>query len=95
MNEPITKRKLPSEKYAEWTWRAGVVVLLFINLWLKDNFVTKVQYDIDHKEATEAIRTMSTLLTTMQERDKVNDRQDLVLADHENRIRILEKRRTQ
>ncbi len=78
---------------AEWAWRAVCFALLVANLYLKGNFVSLETYNADKAETEKTFREISTVLTTIEERDKVNDRQDHQLQDHETRIRALELRK--
>lgn len=83
----------PKRKYkdtAEWTWRVACLALLIADLWLKSNFVTLTDYKADKKEMDGALIHLTTLIGTMEERNKVNDRQDDTLKDHEQRLRWLE-----
>lgn len=93
------KRKLPKDLLVS-AWRVSTLALLVANLWLKDNFVSKLEYQKDRetyradKEKTDlTLNSIDKILTKMEERDKVNDRQDTLLRDHEERIRLLEARK--
>lgn len=85
----------------EWFLRVGGFVMLFANLWLTQHFVTVEKYETDRKEqqreteifrhdATSNLTKLSLILETMAERNKVNDRQDEAIKDHESRLRHLE-----
>lgn len=59
---------------------------------LKSQFVTKEQYEKDRVFQQEQMHQIQVTLKLMAEQNRVNDRQDTVLADHEQRIRNLERR---
>ena len=76
----------------EWLWRIICLGLLIANLYLKGNFVSLETYNADKESNRKTFEGIQTILTTMEERSKVNDRQDASIADHEARIRHLERR---
>ena len=72
--------------------------MLVLNLFLKANFVSmetykadREAYRVDKEKSDKVLNEMSSLLTRMEERDKVNDRQDETLKDHEKRMREVER----
>ena len=60
---------------------------------LKSQFVTKDQYEKDRVFQQEQMHQIQTTLKLMAEQNRVNDRQDAQLVDHEQRIRVLESKR--
>jgi len=86
------------KEHGEWIYRGLLLVLLAANLWLQKNFVTKLDYDADRaaqakatESVKEAIVQIQTTIVLMKEENRVNDRQEKALLDHETRIRTLEK----
>lgn len=95
--------KLPTKLKGDVVWRIFFTILLGLNFFIKTNFVSKADYDADRKAAQEkydtdrqAVNTqiydIKNILTKMTEENKVNERQEDALKDHEVRIRALELR---
>jgi hypothetical protein len=76
--------------YSEWLYRAILFLLIVAGLYLNSRYATKEQFDVLSGRVTKAEEVMQ----IMVEKNTINDRQDLVLSDHEKRIRDLEFRRT-
>lgn len=91
MSEHHDVKRWPTEKW-EWIWRAGVAALLVVNLFLKSNYVDLSRYERDRSEMQAAIIDLAKAQSVASERDKVNDRQDERLSDHEARLRIIESK---
>jgi len=79
-------------RYSTFAYRLVLLCCSFAVLYLQNNFVPRKTYEADRKEMLKAQSEMAQILTTMEERNKVNDRQDKQLEDHENRLRSLERR---
>jgi hypothetical protein len=62
----------------------GVLALL----WLNTQYATKSEL----RQVQDDLRGVETAIKLLIEQNKVNDRQDSVLIDHENRLRELEKK---
>lgn len=69
-------------------YKIGTPLALAALFFLKSQFVTKEQYQKD----MDRISQIETTLKLMAEQNRVNDRQDAQLVDHEQRIRNLERR---
>jgi hypothetical protein len=92
----------------DFAWKVGTILLLLLNLFLKTQFVSQVNYDkekqdrdaeykqdkADQKAADSlmqsAITELKTLVATMEVKNEINQRQDIILQDHESRIRAME-----
>ena len=77
-------------KYKTEIWNGIIVLLLLGQYWLKDNFVTRPEYDKDKQRQESCIGRLDSNLSSINltlERWKTHD--DL-LGDHEKRIRQLE-----
>lgn len=72
---------------AEWIYRAIVVAGLAALAWLNSNYVTRAEFD----QTRVTIAGIERTLAIMVEQNKVNDRQDTALQDHEVRLRTLER----
>lgn len=69
-------------------------------LWLQSQFLTRNEFDLHKKDTFELIQKMEAnlnaiekTLAVMVEADKHNARQDAAIADHEQRLRSLERAR--
>jgi hypothetical protein len=89
----IGKVNLPGE----WLWRILCTGLLIVNLWAKTNYVSLADYKTDRdaamssqKQSDDHLNKLENLISKIQEENKVNDRQDETLKDHEARLRVLE-----
>jgi len=69
-------------------YKIGTPCALAALFFLKSQFVTKAEYAND----LQRLAQIETTLKLMAEQNRVNDRQDVVIHDHEQRIRNLEKR---
>jgi hypothetical protein len=63
----------------------GIIALL----WLNTQYATKSEL----RQVQDDLRGVETAIKLLIEQNKVNDRQDSVLVDHENRLRTLEHMR--
>ncbi len=105
MSEPteVERRELKRVKitlYSEWGWRIICFGLLVAGLWLKGNYVSLERYNVDQAEAVKAnkeinksIADITRLIEVMQEQNKVSDRHQKIIDDHETRLRALERKR--
>jgi hypothetical protein len=71
-------------------WLPPVGVLLIIGL--QGQFVSRSEFAIAAEKLSGRVENIEKVLVQMTEAAKVNDRQDRLLTDHEDRIRGLEKR---
>ena len=69
-------------------YKVGTPCALAALFFLKSQFVTKAEYVNDMQRLTQ----IETTLKLMAEQNRVNDRQDVILSDHEQRLRNAEKR---
>tara|TARA_R110000868_G_scaffold114363_1_gene306508 strand:+ start:911 stop:1177 length:267 start_codon:yes stop_codon:yes gene_type:complete len=69
-------------------YKVGTPCALVALFFLKSQFVTKAEY----ANELQRLNQVETTLKLMAEQHHVNDRQDVVIHDHEQRIRNLEKR---
>lgn len=74
-------------KYGDWIYRAIMFLLLCAVLWLNSHYVTRVDFDQLNKQ----VQGLDTTIKLMVEQNRVNDRQDDAIKDHEKRIRDLER----
>jgi hypothetical protein len=65
----------------------GICLLLL----LQTQFVSRKEFADTSKELDGRVQKIEIALVQLVEQNKVNDRQDVELADHEHRIRELEK----
>lgn len=65
----------------------GICVLLL----LQTQFVSRKEFSESYEKTTSRVEAIEKVLVQMNEANKINDRQDIELADHEARIRNLEK----
>jgi len=91
------------KKKGDTAYRLVVVILLLcllcINLFMKNNYVSREDYKADQErlrvaseKQDELIGKMHDEILALMQSDKVNALQDETLRDHENRIRRLESR---
>lgn len=92
-HEDKTARREKWLGYGEWIWRLLIMVGICGLYWLRSQFVSLAEYQTDRDGMRKSIEEITRVLAIEQERDKVNDRQDEQLKDHETRLRILENRR--
>ncbi len=78
-------------------WKAGCIALLLLNIFLKTQFVAHEAYDKDRQEQREsdkqmqaAIVELKSIVATMEVKSEINQRQDGLIQDHENRLRAVE-----
>jgi hypothetical protein len=64
----------------------GVLVVLL----LQTQFVSRKEFGDASDKLSERVVTIERVLVQMAEAAKINDRQDIILGDHEQRIRDLE-----
>lgn len=81
----------------DFVWKFGVFALLLLQLFLKTQYVSQVDYKQDrdddakgHAAMEQAIVEINTLLKVMEAKNELNSRQDLQLQDHEARLRSME-----
>jgi len=74
-------------KYGEWFYRAILLCAVCIGLWLNSRYVPRDEFS-SLKSDVSAIQTT---IKVMVEQNRVNDRQDAIIMDHESRIRVLER----
>ncbi len=79
------------QMFGIWGYRMILLLCVIAGLWSQQHFVQMEVYGKDRDSIHAALDEFRLILNTMQERDKVNDRQDKQLEDHENRVRILER----
>lgn len=95
--------KLPTKIKGDILWRGFFTILLCVNFFIKTSYVSKEAYEADRKTAQEKydsdrstvnmqINDIKVILTKMTEENKVNERQEDGLKDHEIRLRALELR---
>ena len=72
----------------EWIYRAMVLIALCIIGWLNQNYASRAEVG----ELGQRMTVLETTIKVMIESNKINDRQDVTLNDHENRLRTLENR---
>lgn len=77
----------------EALWKMAVVIGLAANFFLRSTFVSADTYNADREKTQLEIQKLTSIVQIMQEADKVNDRQDYQLQDHESRLRALEHRK--
>ena len=65
----------------------GVCVLLL----LQTQFVSRKEFSDTSEKLDNRVQKIEIALVQLVEQNKVNDRQDVEIADHEHRIRELEK----
>ncbi len=65
----------------------GVVIML----WLQSQFVTRVEFLKTYDKTDSRLTKIETVLIRMEASAEVDRRHDNLLADHEGRIRSLEK----
>lgn len=83
--------KMENEKlkfYAEWGYRIILAILVAATLYLKNNYASHEEVGL----VGERVVKIETALAVLVEQNKVNDRQDRQLEDHESRIRDMERR---
>ena len=73
---------------AKWLTPCGVVAVLF----MQGHYVSHAEFSLAAEKLSGRVENIEKVLVQMAEAAKVNDRQDRFLADHEDRIRGLEKR---
>lgn len=82
----------PTGKLSAWSifdtiFKLGTPLGLALVAWMGSNFATQAELDALEGQVNE----IQKVLAVMVEQNKVNTRQDLVLDDHEDRLRLLEK----
>jgi hypothetical protein len=65
----------------------GVVIML----WLQSQFVTRVEFSKAYDKTDIRLTKIEEVLIRMEASAEVDRRHDNILADHEGRIRLLEK----
>ncbi len=88
----MTRLKTTLLRYSTLAYRAVLLGCMGAVLYLQNHYVAKEVYEADKTIILKAQQTMRELFVQMEERNKVNDRQDSTLLDHEARLRTLEKR---
>ncbi len=73
---------------AKWLTPAGVIAVLFT----QGHYVSHSEFAMAAEKLSGRVETIEKVLVQMAEAAKVNDRQDRLLVDHEDRLRGLEKR---
>jgi hypothetical protein len=68
-------------------FKIGTPLGLALVAWMGSKFATQAELDALEGQVNE----IQKVLAVMVEQNKVNTRQDLVLTDHEDRLRLLEK----
>jgi hypothetical protein len=71
---------------AKWITPVGVVILLL----LQGQFVSRKEFNDASDKLSGRVEGIEKVLVQMAEAAKVNDRQDVIIGDHERRIRALE-----
>jgi hypothetical protein len=79
------------EKYLDLTFKAAVPVGVVIMLMLQANFVTRSEFLVLSDKMSDRISKIELVLIRMEATAETDKRQDTLLADHENRLRALEK----
>ncbi len=87
------------KNYGEWIYRALVVCSILAVAVLKQNFATAEDLFHATREIKQSVGTIGTRVTEMEkamavmvEQHKVNERQDTILRDHEERLRHVERK---
>ena len=83
----INIEKPTVEKCLHWITAVGVV----LSLWLNQNYVTRSEFISHVKEDENRVRKIEEVLIRMEDDRKDHVRFDSLLADHESRIRLLER----
>lgn len=65
----------------------GMVILLALQV----QFVSRKEFQEETHALDNRLQHVEIALVQLVEQNKVNDRQDVMLTDHENRLRALEK----
>lgn len=74
--------------WVEIIWKVGTPVALIALFWLKGTFATHGEV----QAVADRVGRIETALSVMAEQNKVNNRQDETIRDHESRIRIVEQK---
>ena len=75
-------------KHAEWLYRTILLSGICAVLWLNSKYVTREEFSVVTRDVDE----IKTTLRIMAEQNKINDRQEGQLRDHEERLRTLERK---
>lgn len=75
------------KQWSDVFFKVGTPLALAAMLWLGSTFATKEEL----RELDKRVNDVETVLRVMVEQNKVNERQNEELADHEQRIRKLER----
>lgn len=75
-------------KHAEWIYRTLLLLGVVAVLWLNSRYVTRDEFNLVQNDVSE----IKVTLRLMAEQNKVNDRQDEILRDIEQRLRVVEKK---
>jgi hypothetical protein len=79
------------DKYLDLAFKAAVPVGVIIMLMLQANFVTRSEFLVLSDKMSDRISKIEQVLIRMEATAETDRRQDTLLADHENRLRSLEK----
>lgn len=73
-------------RYGEWIYRSVLLATVCVGLYLNSRYVTREEFST----IQEHVRALETTLKVMVEANRINDRQDEQLRDHEARLRVVE-----
>jgi hypothetical protein len=79
------------DKYLDLAFKAAVPVGVVIMLMLQANFVTRSEFLVLSDKMSDRISKIEQVLIRMEATAETDRRQDTLLADHENRLRAIEK----
>jgi hypothetical protein len=80
------------KQYAEWLFRACLLIGVGANLWLTRNFVTRAEYQADFQQNTNDHLSIKSSMVDMGTTLKILALNQSRLDDHEARMRLVETR---
>jgi hypothetical protein len=79
-------------KYADFLLKALPAAAALVFLLVSQSFVTRTEYIATSEKFSGRIEAIEKLLIKMESSQETDKRHDILLADHEARLRTLEKR---
>jgi hypothetical protein len=77
--------------FVDTTTKLAVPVGVAIMLWLQSQFVTRVEFGAYNERVDARLGKIETVLIRMESGAEADKRHDALLADHETRIRNMER----
>lgn len=77
---------------ADWIYRIILLSAVCFSLWLNQNYVRLEVYSQDKKETATALQAITSAVTGIEKSIALLQQQQLTIADHEMRLRTLERK---